>query len=159
MDKIKISGIVEESIVDGPGIRMTVFTQGCQHNCKGCHNLQTHDYSGGEYMLIEDILNVAKQNPLLDGITISGGEPFDQAETCAKLARQAKAMGLNTVVYTGYQHEYLQNRNPYSLLLAETDILIDGKFEIDRMDLKLPFRGSSNQRILYLTKEISGKNE
>ena len=150
IDKIKISGIVEESIVDGPGIRMTVFTQGCAHGCEGCHNPQTHDYNGGQYMSIDEILGLAKRNPMLDGITISGGEPFDQAEACAHLAQVAKAMGLNIVVYTGYTYEALIQMQSCKALLEQTDILIDGKFEIDKIDLKLQFRGSSNQRILYL---------
>ena len=148
--ELRISGIVEESIVDGPGIRMTVFTQGCPHHCKGCHNPQTHDLAGGQNMKIDEILALAKENPMLDGITISGGEPFAQAEACSRLAQGAKALGLNIVVYTGYTYEELLKRQDCKALLEETDILIDGKFEIDQMDLRLQFRGSRNQRILYL---------
>lgn len=90
---IRIAGIVNESIVDGPGIRLVVFTQGCSHNCKGCHNPHTHSYTGGTLVKISDILEKMKKNPLLDGLTISGGEPFDQANTVGILAYSAKKMG------------------------------------------------------------------
>ena len=111
-NKLRIAGIVEESIVDGPGIRLTVFTQGCSHNCPGCHNPQTHDYRGGMEMDIEEIVKMVKANPMLDGITLSGGEPFDQAIACANLARRIKELGLSVVVYSGYKYEYLlQKRN------------------------------------------------
>lgn len=154
IDKLRISGIVEESIVDGPGIRFTVFTQGCNHKCPGCHNPQTHDYSGGYQILIDDIIKMLKENPLLDGITISGGEPFDQVEPCAYLARKVKEMGLNVVIYTGYDYEYLLSKKNYRGLLLEADILVDGKFDIKKMDLTQPFRGSTNQRIIELNKGV-----
>ncbi len=147
---LRISGLVEESIVDGPGIRLTVFTQGCRHKCKGCHNPQTHDYNGGKDISIDEILRIVKENPLLDGITISGGEPFDQPQACTKLAKTVKNMGLNVVIYTGYKYEELLSSKIHRALLEQADILIDGKFEIDKKDLTLPFRGSSNQRIIYL---------
>lgn len=153
IDKLRISGIVEESIVDGPGIRLTVFTQGCSHNCAGCHNPQTHDYNGGVETQIDDILEMIKQNPLLDGITISGGEPFDQGKSCAYLAKKVKEMGLGVVVYTGYDYEYLLKKEKYRELLFQADILVDGEFDIKKMDLTLPFRGSTNQRIIDLNKE------
>lgn len=152
--KLRISGIVEESIVDGPGIRLTVFTQGCNHKCAGCHNPQTHDYKGGVEIQIDEILNKIKENPLLDGITISGGEPFDQGEPCAYLAKKVKEMGLNVVVYTGYNYEYLLSKEKYRELLLEADILVDGKFDIKKMDLTIPFKGSTNQRIIEVKKGV-----
>lgn len=149
-NKLRIAGIVEESIVDGPGIRMTVFTQGCNHKCKGCHNPQTHDFKAGRDITIEEIIEKAKNNPLLDGLTISGGEPFEQAQACANLARAARDIGLNVLVYTGYTYEILQEKEAYQDFLQQIDILIDGRFEIDQMDLTLAFRGSKNQRIIEL---------
>ena len=154
IDKLRISGIIEESIVDGPGIRLTVFTQGCSHKCAGCHNPGTHDYDGGYEITIDEILNMIKQNPLLDGITISGGEPFDQSKSCAYLAKKVKEMELSVVVYTGYDYEYLLKKEKYRELLLEADILVDGKFDIKKMDLTLPFRGSTNQRIIDLNKKL-----
>lgn len=151
-DKIKIANIIQESIVDGPGIRLTIFTQGCVHNCIGCHNPETHSFSGGSYMEIDKILELVEDNPLLDGITLSGGEPFHQGKSCGRLAKEVKARGLNVVTYTGYTFEEITNEMDLNTgwreLLLATDILIDGKFYIDKKSLLLKFRGSSNQRMI-----------
>lgn len=158
---IRIAGIEEESIVDGPGIRLVVFTQGCSHKCKGCHNPKTHNYAGGYDIEIDDIINMVKSNPLLDGITISGGEPFEQALYASQLAKKVKALGLNVITYTGYTFEEivsnLTNNHGYRELLLETDLLIDGRFEITQKDLTLPFRGSRNQRIIDVKNSIISK--
>ena len=129
--KLRIAGTVNDSIVDGPGIRFTIFTQGCPHNCKGCHNPQTHDFNGGELIDTDALLVKVKENPLLDGVTFSGGEPFCQAEALAFLGKQIKALGLNIITYTGYTFEHLidhQNENGWGELLKITDFLIDGPF-------------------------------
>jgi anaerobic ribonucleoside-triphosphate reductase activating protein len=154
-DKLRIAGIVDESIVDGPGIRLVVFTQGCRHNCKGCHNKHTHDFNGGYEISIQDIIDRVKSNPLLDGITLSGGDPFEQGKSCSILAKEVKKLGLSIVTYTGYTYEELLERKEAKDLLSSTDILIDGEFDITKKDLTLPFRGSSNQRILR-RREASG---
>lgn len=148
MTKIRVAGIVEESIVDGPGIRLVVFTQGCKHNCKGCHNPESHSFTGGYLMEIEEILEEIKSNPLLDGLTLSGGEPFEQWEACSELAKEVKKLGLNVVTYTGYTFEEILKNDGFKKLLLQTDTLIDGKFEIDEKSLLLQFRGSKNQRII-----------
>lgn len=152
--KLRLSGLAEESIVDGPGIRFTVFTQGCPHNCKGCHNPQTHDFSEGYDSTIEEIFEKFVENPLLSGITFSGGEPFCQPEPLYYLGLKVKELKKNIVVYTGYtleQLKKLQESNPFiASLLSITDILIDGPYVEELRDLELQFRGSSNQRILYL---------
>ncbi|MGN9165400.1 anaerobic ribonucleoside-triphosphate reductase activating protein [Tissierellaceae bacterium HCP3S3_D8] len=157
-EKIKIAGIIEESIVDGPGIRLVVFTQGCVHNCIGCHNPQTHSFNGGKYMEVEEILDMAMENPLLDGITISGGEPFHQGHVCSILANKVKSKGLNVISYTGYTFEDILNEIDINVgwkeLLYATDILIDGKFNIDKKNLLLKFRGSENQRIIDVKKSL-----
>lgn len=100
--QIKIAGLVPESIVDGPGIRFTVFTQGCPHHCPGCHNPQTHDFAGGEWKDTDEIIAQFQQNPLLKGITLSGGDPFVQPAACAELARAAHKAGKDVITYTGY---------------------------------------------------------
>ncbi|HIU74615.1 MAG TPA: anaerobic ribonucleoside-triphosphate reductase activating protein [Candidatus Pelethocola excrementipullorum] len=152
--KLRLSGLAEESIVDGPGIRFTVFTQGCPHHCKGCHNPQTHDFSEGYDSTIEEIFEKFVENPLLSGITFSGGEPFCQPEPLYYLGLKVKELKKNIVVYTGYtleQLKKLQENNPFiASLLSITDILIDGPYVEELRDLELQFRGSSNQRILYL---------
>jgi anaerobic ribonucleoside-triphosphate reductase activating protein len=157
-EQIKIAGIIKESIVDGPGIRLVVFTQGCVHNCIGCHNPETHSFSGGYYMEIDDIVNMVRKNPLLDGITLSGGDPFLQGKQCAILANRVKDMGLNVITYTGYTFEEIMEEaeiNPsWKELFYATDILIDGKFEADKKSLLLKFRGSKNQRIIDVAKSL-----
>ena len=153
-DQLRINGLVEESIVDGPGLRYTVFTQGCPHHCPGCHNPQTHDPLGGRLIALSEIIDSIADNPLLSGITLSGGEPFMQAETCAELARRVHALGKNVLTYSGYTLEKLQemaqSNSGIAALLAETDILIDGPYLQEQRDLTLDFRGSRNQRIINL---------
>lgn len=156
---IRIAGVVKESIVDGPGFRFTVFCQGCPHNCEGCHNRTTHDFSGGYDCEISKIVDAVDQNPLLDGVTFSGGEPMCQAEAFYNLAVQVKKRGLNIVTYTGYTYEELIHMSEKDKwvkeLLNMTDILIDGRFVLEERDLTLLFRGSSNQRVIdmNLTRE------
>ena len=151
-DRIRIAGIVKESIVDGPGIRLVVFTQGCIHNCSGCHNPDTHDLNGGYDMKIGEIIDLVKRDPLLSGVTISGGEPLLQGEQSAKIAREVKNLGLNVIVYTGYKYEGIKEnlgiRDDWKELLKYTDYLIDGRYEEKEKDLLLKFRGSRNQRII-----------
>lgn len=151
-DILKIAGIVEESIVDGPGIRFVIFTQGCPHNCKGCHNPQTHDFNGGKNIKINEIIEMIKSNPLLKGITLSGGEPFMQAKQLSILIDKIKDSKLDIITYTGFKYEDLINNsndeNSFMELLTRTDILIDGKFVEDKKDDSLMFRGSSNQRAI-----------
>ncbi|MBR6070414.1 MAG: anaerobic ribonucleoside-triphosphate reductase activating protein [Ruminococcus sp.] len=149
--ELRIAGTANDSIVDGPGIRFTIFTQGCPHNCKGCHNPQTHDFNGGEVVDTAELLAKAKENPLLDGVTFSGGEPFCQAEALAELGEQIKVLGLNIITYTGYTFEYLYEHraeNGWGRLLGVTDYLIDGPFILEQKDWEIKFRGSSNQRYI-----------
>lgn len=155
--KLTIAGLVKESIVDGPGIRYTVFVQGCPHNCPGCHNPQTHPFEGGVEMDAADIFAQFQGNPLLKGITLSGGEPFCQAEALAELARLVHSAGKDVVVYTGYVYEdLLQMPDPaVAELLAETDLLIDGPYVESLRNLELQFRGSENQRLIDLAQTRS----
>lgn len=154
MEQLRIAGIEEESIVDGPGIRMVIFTQGCNHNCVGCHNPETHSTKGGKLIDINHIVNMIIENPLLDGITFSGGEPFEQALECSILARKVKDLGLNVVTYTGYTFEEILGNERFRGLLLQTDILIDGKFDLSQKSLMLQFRGSKNQRIIDVKKYL-----
>lgn len=160
-DTIKLAGTVNDSIVDGPGIRFTIFVQGCPHRCEGCHNPQTHDFDGGETVTLESLFEKIKGNPLLDGVTLSGGEPFCQAKQLSELAAEIKKLGMNIVTYTGYTFEYLtenaSTENFYSELLSVTDYLVDGPFKLDKRDILLKFRGSSNQRIIDVKKSLAEK--
>lgn len=155
---IRIAGTANDSIVDGPGLRFTVFTQGCPHHCRGCHNPQTHDPAGGKTADTSDIIKMIRENPLLDGVTFSGGEPFCQPVPLSEIAQAVKSPDMNIVTYTGYTFEYLMENaddiNCYQKLLECTDILIDGKFIMEQKSLDAVFRGSLNQRILDCRKSI-----
>lgn len=151
MYDLRIAGTVNDSIVDGDGIRFTIFTQGCPHHCKGCHNPQTHDFNGGKIVGTDELLEKIKENPLLDGVTFSGGEPFCQAQGLAVLGKEIKSLGLNITTYTGYTFEELytnRDKNHWDELLDVTDILIDGRFVPELKDWTIKFRGSSNQRYI-----------
>ncbi|NLG92767.1 MAG: anaerobic ribonucleoside-triphosphate reductase activating protein [Clostridiales bacterium] len=152
--KLKISGVEPESIVDGKGFRYVVFTQGCPHHCPGCHNPQTHDFNGGKWVDIEDLFSEICENPLLNGVTFSGGEPFCQPRPLAELAKRVHEKKLNVTVFTGYLYEELVNRHDPDVdaLLAQTDVLIDGPFLLAERDLTLAFRGSRNQRVINLNR-------
>lgn len=153
MSKLRISGIADDSIVDGTGIRFTIFTQGCLHNCKGCHNPQTHSPDGGYVVDTDDLFAQISENILLDGVTFSGGEPMLQAEPLVELAKRIKReLHLNLIIYTGYTYEELlamQDEN-VNALLDLADVLIDGRYIDSKRDLSLLYRGSSNQRIIKL---------
>lgn len=155
--RISLSGVTGDSIVDGPGLRLTIFTQGCLHHCPGCHNPQTHDPEGGSWADIEDILAAAAENPLLDGITLSGGDPFLQPVPCLALAEGAHKIGLNVWTYTGYTWEALWEENaPEKIaLLKETDVLVDGPFLLAERSLELRFCGSRNQRLIDVKKSLA----
>ncbi|HEY5586908.1 MAG TPA: anaerobic ribonucleoside-triphosphate reductase activating protein [Ruminiclostridium sp.] len=157
-NQIRVAGIINESIADGPGIRMVIFSQGCQHNCRGCHNPHTHSFEGGELVEIDKILNDLKKNSLLDGVTLSGGDPFEQAEKFAVLASEVKKIGMNVITYTGYTYEqlvgYSSERKGYKDLLENTDMLVDGPFIMGERNLLLKFRGSNNQRIIDVPNSI-----
>lgn len=148
--EIRVFGVQGDSIVDGPGIRMAVFTQGCIHHCEGCHNPESHDPDGGKIYDTEKIIEFAGENPLYDGVTLTGGDPFYQPVQCAVIAEGVKKMGLNVWTYTGYTWEQLMSsgREDFMRLIKATDVLVDGRFEKDKRSLELKFKGSSNQRLI-----------
>ena len=153
---LDLSGIVGDSIVDGPGIRTTVFSQGCPHHCDGCHNPDTWDFGCGTPMDEETILQIVRSNPLCRGVTFSGGEPFAQSEGFARLAALLKAEGYEVASYSGYTFEELLTGSPEQKKLLESiDILIDGPFLLAEKSLELVFRGSRNQRILDVPKSLA----
>lgn len=155
--RIQLASLIEESIVDGPGVRFTIFTQECPHRCPGCHNPSTHLSVGGSYWTIDSIMALYKQQASCVGMTLSGGEPFVQAGPVAKLARQVHDLGHNIITYTGYRWERLRHlaksNSDIAALLAETDLLIDGRFMLAYKTLEAPFVGSSNQRLISLSEE------
>ncbi len=153
---LDLSGIVSDSIVDGPGIRTTVFSQGCPHHCEGCHNPETWDFGCGTEIPVEAVVEIVQSNPLCRGVTFSGGEPFAQARGFAKLARLLKEQGYEVASYSGYTFEALLNGSEdQKELLACIDILIDGPFLMAQKSLEIAFRGSRNQRILDVKKSLA----
>lgn len=153
---ITLAGIVKQSITDGPGLRFTLFTQGCPHKCKGCHNPETWSFEGGKQYDIEKLLELFDANPLLKGVTLSGGEPLVQSEQLLPFVKEIKKRGKDVVCFTGFLYEDLleTSKNDPALkeLLEYIDILIDGPFILEKRDLSLKFRGSSNQRVIDLNR-------
>lgn len=155
---IRLSGIAYESLVNGPGMRRVFFAQGCKHNCKNCFNSETHNFAGGEERDIDQLIKDTLSNPILKGITFSGGDPWEQAEEFAYMAKVFKENGLNIWSYTGYKYEYImENKNKrlgWDELINNIDVLVDGKFEEDKMEDGLKFKGSANQRIIDVKESL-----
>ena len=153
---LDLSGIVSDSIVDGPGIRTTVFSQGCPHHCPGCHNPETWEFGCGTKIPVEAVVEIVQSNPLCRGVTFSGGEPFAQAEGFARLAKLLKEQGYEVASYSGYTfEELLEGSEDQKDLLEVIDILIDGPFLQEQKSLEIAFRGSRNQRILDVKKSLA----
>lgn len=155
---IRIASLVDDSIVDGPGIRFTIFMQGCPHHCIGCHNPETHDFQGGYLENINNIILKIKNNPLCYGVTISGGEPFAQKNELLELVNEIKKINKNIIIYTGYIYEELIKKDDSVIneILRKIDYLVDGPFILSKRDLTLTFRGSSNQRFIDMNKTRLG---
>ncbi|MCL2126108.1 MAG: anaerobic ribonucleoside-triphosphate reductase activating protein [Oscillospiraceae bacterium] len=156
---MRIAGLIQDSIVDGPGFRFVVFVQGCRMHCEGCHNPDTWDIEGGTAMLVEDVVAEMLSNPLTDGLTLSGGEPFLQAAECALLAAAAHENGLNVWAYSGHTFEELMDialsDSDVGELLQLVDVLIDGAFVLQERTLSLRWRGSRNQRVVDVKRSLA----
>lgn len=158
--KITISGKVKESITDGKGIRYSLFMQGCPHHCEGCHNPETWSMDGGEEVTVKEIFDEFRKNPLLKGITFSGGEPMCQPKPLIELAKMVHSIGKDVTVFSGWTYEELREMNDEDInaLLDEIDVLVDGRFILEQKNLDLSFRGSENQRVIDMNKtRESGK--
>ncbi len=153
-ETLNLYGTVPDSIVDGPGLRYSVFVQGCTHACPGCHNPESQPFEGGYTMTVSEIMSDIRANPLCRNITITGGEPFDQACACAALARMLKHEGYGVWAYTGYLFEDLSQsaREGVEDLLEHIDVLVDGPFVESLKSLELDWRGSSNQRVIDMAR-------
>lgn len=156
---IRIANIIKESFVDGPGIRYTIFTQGCKHNCPGCHNPQTHDTTKGVLVdvdnILEDIMNVAQCNPLVKGVTFTGGEPLLQLKPLLYLCQRIRVLtDYNIWIYTGYTFEKALKLKYFKELLPFINTIVDGPYIEAERDLELQFRGSRNQKIIKIDKKL-----
>lgn len=150
--------IQRDSIVDGEGLRTVIWTQGCSHNCFGCHNPGTHSFEGGFLQDIEELKEQLKNLYNQDGVTLSGGDPFFQLDASLEISSFCKSIGLNVWAYTGYTYEQLlilaKQNNKILQLLENIDILVDGRFEMSFRSLNWKFRGSKNQRIIDIKKSL-----
>ena len=163
MSEIRLAGIVRDSIVDGPGLRYTIFVQGCFNKCEGCHNPQTHDPKGGSVANTDKLYEEFVSNPMYQGITFSGGEPFLQSDALADLAIRIKKnhKDKDIICYTGYTFEYIKDmidKNrvlSYMRLLYNIDYLIDGPFKKELASLDCKWRGSTNQRIIDVKQTLA----
>lgn len=147
---IRLAGVESESVVDGPGLRGVVFFQGCPHHCPGCHNPETWSLDGGSLKSVDEVWRMLRYNPLLSGITISGGEPLLQPAGVLALAQKTREAGGNVMIYTGFVWEEIMKWNSQIIkdLLQETFLLIDGPFQEEKKDPTMLFRGSRNQRLI-----------
>ena len=159
---VRLAGIAYESLVNGPGMRRVFFAQGCKHKCEGCFNPETHSFDGGEIMDMDKLIKDVLDNPMLKGVTFSGGDPIEQAHSFAYMAKAFKKANLNIWCYTGYTFEKLlelmkKNEN-IRMLLNNIDVLVDGRFEIMNRNEELKFKGSTNQRIIDVNKSLEYGN-
>ena len=150
MDRIRVLKIVEQTMADGPGFRTAIYCAGCLHHCKGCHNPQSWAMDGGEWMEIDDIMKVIKADSM-SNVTFSGGDPFYQVEGLTALAKRIKEETSKTIwCWTGFTIEEIRADERLAQLLPWIDVLVDGPFILEQRDTQLLFRGSPNQRIIYL---------
>ena len=154
---INVAGFNKNSITDGPGFRFVIFAQGCVHGCKGCHNPETHPFGTGEDYSVAALVAMIRKNPMIKGVTFSGGDPFCQPKEFALLARELKKLGYEICAFTGYLYETLtkdESDDKFDLL-KEVDVLIDGPFVESEKSLELKFKGSRNQRTIDVAKSLS----
>ncbi len=144
----------KDSTVDGPGLRIVVWTQGCVHNCKECHNPETHDLKAGYLEDIDNVIDYINQAKMQRGITLSGGEPFLQPLELVPIAQAAKKRGMDVWSFSGYTYEQILKSPKKRKLLEELDVLVDGKFVIEEKDTRLRYKGSKNQRIIDVQQSL-----
>ena len=145
---MRVAGINKASFVNGDGVRFVVFVQGCKHHCGGCHNPDTWDFNGGTEISVEEIAEMYKaKQKVLDGITLSGGDPFFQQDECVKLLKLLP--NVNVWIYTGFQYEEIENTE----LAKLADTMVDGQY-IEALKCEGEMYGSSNQRIIKVGKKL-----
>lgn len=150
-DSICIMEVIEQTMADGPGLRTSIYCAGCHHHCNGCHNPQSWDMANGHWVSVQDLLDIIKADEF-SNVSFSGGDPFYQVEAFTELARRIKAETHKTIwCWTGFTIEEIRASERLSMLLPYIDVLVDGPFILEQRDTQLLFRGSPNQRIIYLT--------
>lgn len=153
---MKVHRIIEKTYAEGPGCRFCIWVQGCNHKCDGCFATELWNFDGGYDVSVDEAISMIRLvEKDICGITLLGGEPFEYAEELSKIARYIHSINKNVITFTGYCYEQLLNTTKSDLLLKQTDLLIDGRFEKSLVDYSRPLVGSSNQRFIYLTDRIS----
>ena len=156
--RIRVLNILEQTMADGPGFRTSVYCAGCKHACKGCHNPQSWDFQAGHWMEVDEILDIIKSDSM-SNVSFSGGDPFYQVEAFTELARRIKEETRKTIwCWTGFTLEEIQASEHLSMMLPYLDVLVDGPFILAERDTTLLFRGSPNQRIIYLHEKPEDEN-
>ena len=151
--RICIMEVLEQTMADGPGFRTSIYCAGCNHHCKGCHNPQSWDMANGHWVTVQELLDIIKADDM-SNVTFSGGDPFYQVEAFTELARRIKEETDKTIwCWTGFTYEEILSDEHLSMLLPYLDVLVDGPFILEQRDTQLLFRGSPNQRIIYLTEK------
>lgn len=152
---MRVLDILHGTIVDGPGLRTSIYFAGCKHHCPGCHNPGSWDFAGGVEKSVDDIFSEIEKNGF--NVTLSGGDPlYQDIDELTALAKKIKDAGLDLWVYTGFTIEEVFELKIYDKFLQYVDVVVDGPFEIKNRDTSLMFRGSSNQRILKLLHDENG---
>lgn len=151
---IRVLSVLHDTTVDGPGFRTSIYCAGCGHHCPGCHNPQSWDFLGGEEHSVDELMQEIEGDPFAD-VTFTGGDPLYQAEAFTELARRIKGETRKTIwCYTGYLFEQTLQEERFRHLLDEIDVLVDGPFIQSLRDEDLPFRGSTNQRIIDVRRSL-----
>lgn len=145
---LQVLDIVDGTIVDGPGLRTSIYLAGCKHQCPGCHNPQSWDFKAGHPMSIEEIIDHIEENDF--NVTLSGGDPLYQLDSVIHLCQRIKELGKNIWLYTGFTYEEILADPQLSKITEWVDTIVDGPFIAELRDISLRFRGSSNQRIITL---------
>lgn len=156
--QIRLAGIAQQSLVNGKGMRKVFFSQGCTHYCPACFNKETWSFEGGQMFEMDELINQLKKETYLDGVTFSGGEPFQQQNKFAYMATEIKKIPMNIWCYTGYTFDQLlelsKKDSNIKTMLENIDVIVDGKFDENLQDPKIKFRGSKNQRIIDVQKSL-----
>ncbi|MDD4557150.1 MAG: anaerobic ribonucleoside-triphosphate reductase activating protein [Alphaproteobacteria bacterium] len=155
--KLRIASVVDDSVVDGPGVRYVIFTQGCKHNCPGCHNPQSHSFSAGMFVGFDEIYEDLSKYKYVKAVTFSGGEPLEQPEAVAEFVSKLKEKGYHILIYTGYTFEQILADEKKLRAIEKADLLVDGLFVLRLRSLNVNFRGSSNQRIVDVQRSLKNK--
>lgn len=150
--KIRINSYIPKTNVEGPGTRFCIWVQGCSLHCKGCANYKMWDKSGGrEYDTSEIISPIKSYKDKIEGVTFLGGEPTEQIDAVIGISKEVQKMGLSVLVFTGHTYQELEHRKDFQELIRHIDILIDGRFEKEKIDYSRAWVGSSNQNYYFLT--------